>query len=331
LKLAGSTQEEETNDTAGNSGASAIASSTAGEITIQSTGQEDERKNVSWLGVSTLEASEALASQLELPPGVGLLVIYVAPDSPAAKAGLRKNDVLTQFDSQSLVHPAQFRKLVRVRKAGTEIKLQFYHAGKQQDATVTLGSTRLGASSWQEGEHALQGNWEDLQNQFHELHLDDAVRTQMKALRQSLGSIKLDQKEVQEDIRRGMEEARQAVRDALRNATNSDSALAPLRKVLENLAHSGVVVDDKADVEVRSSGKSVRSVVKSDDNGTLVLLRNHGLYLTAHDKDGKLLFDGPVETAEQRAKVPSEVWERVEPLLEQIHSGGEQPETKESQ
>ena len=43
----------------------------------------------SWLGVAVEEASEALQSQLGLAPGVGLLVTYVTPDSPAAKAGPR--------------------------------------------------------------------------------------------------------------------------------------------------------------------------------------------------------------------------------------------------
>jgi len=35
--------------------------------------------------------------------------------------------------------------------------------------------------------------------------------------------------------------------------------------------------------------------------------------LTAHDKDGKLLFDGDIETPEQQQKVPAEVWEKVKP------------------
>jgi hypothetical protein len=109
--------------------------------------------------------------------------------------------------------------------------------------------------------------------------------------------------------------------------TNSE----PLRKVLENLARSGVVLDDKANVVVRSSGKNVKSVVKSDDNGTLVLISNPRLYLTAHDKEGKLLFDGPIETEEERANLPQELRDRVEPLLEQMRSGAEPPEAKAGQ
>jgi len=57
------------------------------------------------LGLSTEEAPEALASQFGLNSGEGLVVIYVAPDSPAAKAGFRKNDVLVELGDQLLVSP----------------------------------------------------------------------------------------------------------------------------------------------------------------------------------------------------------------------------------
>src|ERR1051326_3203056 len=72
--------------------------------------EEPTAKTTAWLGISTAEASEALTAQLDLKPGVGLVVTYVVGESPAAKAGLLKNDVLVSFDDQSLVHPAQLRK-----------------------------------------------------------------------------------------------------------------------------------------------------------------------------------------------------------------------------
>jgi hypothetical protein len=304
----------------------------ASEVTIEaSPDAEASRKSIAWLGVSTAEASEALAAQLDLQPGIGLLITYVAPDSPAAKSGFQKNDVLVQFEDQALVHPAQLRKLVRVRKEGDTVKLGFYRAAKHQTISVTLGQTKVGAGFWNDEEHALKGNFKELNKQLRDLHLDEAVRDQMRILRDSLGNIKIDQKEVQEDIRRGMEQARKAIQDALRNVTNADSALNPVRKVLENLGRSGVTVDDKTDVVVRSSGKNIKSVVKSDDSGTIVLLSNPALHLTAHDNDGKLIFDGPIESSDERAKVPHDLWERVEPLLDQMGTNAEQPESKESQ
>jgi membrane-associated protease RseP (regulator of RpoE activity) len=321
-------KEKPSEDTATSAEAEANASA---DVTIEpSTEPESVHKEVSWLGLSTTEASEALASQLDLEPGVGLVVTYVAPESPAAKSGLRKNDVLTKFDDQALVHPAQLRKLVRVHPEGTVVKLAFYRGGKRETASVTLGKTKTESGLWEDEQHALKGNFKDFQKQLRDLHVDETVRDQMRLLRESLGNIKIDQKEVQEDIRRGMEQAGKAIREAMRNATNA-AALNPLRSVLESLAHSGVVVDDKADVVVRSSGKKVKSMVKSDDSGTIVLLSNPRLHLTAHDKDGKLLFDGPIETSEDRAKVPPELWQRVEPVVDQMRPAAEQPEDKDGQ
>jgi hypothetical protein len=296
-------------------------------VTFEPAGKEAvARKDVPWLGVSASEASEALAAQLNLQPGVGLLVTYVAPDSPAAKSGVRKNDVLVEFDDQSLVHPAQLRKLVRVHKEGEPVKLGFYRAGKHDTVSITLGRTRMDSGLWEEGGQALEGRLNELHQQLKDLRLNESVRDQVHALRESMGNL-VNQKEVQENIRQGMEQARKAIQDAMRDVTNA----APLRKVLENLDRSRVVVDDKVNVVVRTSGKNVRSMVKSDDNGTIVLIRNPRLYLTAHDKDGKLVFDGPIETEDERGKVPPEVWDRVEPLLDQMNSQTEPAEAKPSE
>ena len=52
-----------------------------------------------------------------------------------------------------------------------------------------------------------------------------------------------------------------------------------------------------------------------------MLIKNPKLYLTAHDKGGKLWFDGEIDTPEQRSQVPSDLWTKVEPLLKEMNSG----------
>ena len=283
-------------------------------------------KAVAWLGVSTAEASEALVAQLDLQPGVGLVVTYVVKESPAAKAGLQKNDVLASFEDQSLVHPAQLRKLVQSRKAGDTVRLGFYRAGKLQTITVSLGQTSVRPGPFEDEQQKLENGMRRLQKQFKDMHLDVVIRDQMKAAGDALGSLKLDQHKLQEDIFQGMEQARKSLREALRNVTNAEPALGPVKKMLEDLAGSGVALDNDASVTVRSSGKGVKSVVNTDDSGIIVLISDPKLHLTAHDKEGHLIFDGEIETPAQRSKVPRALWERVEPLLGKMNASAEEPE-----
>ena len=96
----------------------------------------------------------------------------------------------------------------------------------------------------------------------------------------------------------------------------------PQSKLFENSCGRALNVNNNASVTVRSTGQRVKSVVKADESGTIVLVCNPKPHLTAHDKDGKLVFDGEIDTPEQRAKVPPELWEKVEPLLDKVGAAG---------
>ncbi|MBI4658138.1 MAG: PDZ domain-containing protein [Verrucomicrobia bacterium] len=282
-------------------------------------GEEVERKSLPWLGVSTEEVSDVLTSQLGLDPAVGLVVTYVAPESPAAKSGLQKNDVLVEFESHSLVHPAQLRKLVQSRKEDDTVKLVFYRAGKKQSVSATLGKTtaRLGLLG---EEHRWQGDLRELERQLRDLPIGEALRdaAKMKGLRDSLGQVRIDREEVQKGIRQSVEQVRKGIQEALRHATNRDMLLGPAAKVLRDLAHGDVEVSKDATVTVNSAGASVKTMVKADDTGTYVIVANPRKRLTVHDKEGNLKFDGEIETSEQQDKVPKEIWEKAKPMVEKL-------------
>jgi hypothetical protein len=297
----------------------ALTKAGSGDLVLELAKLDGEETNEpaasdAWLGVSTSEASETLISQLGLPAGVGLVINFVATNSPAAKAGLQKNDVLVRFEEQELVLPAQLRKLVLMRKEGDKVKLGYYRAGKEHSTSVTLGKTARHAS-WDDTQRAFEMKLNDFKHLFENNdELKDRLNEHLKAFRDSLGNIRIDG-EVRDSIRRGMADVHNAIREALQNTTNVDGSV---RKALEELARSRVMLDDKSSVIVRSADKGVKSLVKSDDSGTIVLLSSPKLHLTAHDKEGKLLFDGEIETDAQRDAVPRELWQRVEPLLEKM-------------
>ncbi len=287
-------------------------------VKVVSDEEEDARpaKDRAWLGVGVDEASEALADQLGLDPGVGLVVTHVSADSPAAKAGLKKNDVLIELEGQSLVHPAQLRKLVQARKPGHKVKLVFYRGGKKhtESATLEQAPARLGLLDEDFGDEKVRR----LHRELLELPHGEALRAEDKELQDFLrhlpGQTRL---EVKTEIQRGMEQAHKALADAAREVDHNKDSLRAESARLKELLKSGISVDDNATVVVRSKGKSSRSIVKTDDSGTIVVVGPPNLHLTAHDKSGKLIFDGEIETSDQRATVPADVWKRVEPLLDE--------------
>ncbi len=97
----------------------------------------------SYLGLSVTSVPAVLASHLgDLSDGErGILIAEVTPASPAAKAGLQKYDVLTQYDDQDLYSPEQLVKRVRNDKPGAGVELQYVRSGELKTAKVTLGET----------------------------------------------------------------------------------------------------------------------------------------------------------------------------------------------
>jgi len=274
-------------------------------------------KELAWLGLSAEESSDALASQLGLQPGEGLLVTYVATNSPAAKATLQKNDLLLEMDGQKLVLPAQLRKLVQMRKEGDKVVLTYYRGGKKQDTTATLGKTKAGLGLF--GDSGSLDGLKQLRFQLKDLTSMDGLNAHMDELRQSLARAGVNRENIQIEVRRGLDQARKAIAEAMAQVHETRRGTHSTPEALEELARSGVEVDKDATVTIKSRSDAVRTIVKTDDTGTYVIVANPNKRLTAHDKDGKLAFDGEIETSEQQEKVPKDVWKKVQPMIEQLN------------
>jgi hypothetical protein len=93
---------------------------------------------VAFLGVNTSPASVALQKQLQLKPGVGLVVDSVEKGSPAEQAGLKEFDVLHMFDDQILINVEQLTVLVRNAGAGKDVKLTVIREGSPKTLNAKL-------------------------------------------------------------------------------------------------------------------------------------------------------------------------------------------------
>ena len=92
-----------------------------------------------FLGVSIQEVTPDLAKAFNLPSAEGALVGGVTPDSPGAKAGLQKGDVITALNGQKVSDYHDLRLRISQTAPGTSVKLDVYRNGQKQQMTVTLG------------------------------------------------------------------------------------------------------------------------------------------------------------------------------------------------
>jgi serine protease Do len=105
-------------------------------------------EGASWLGVESLEISAEKAKELKLPAERGVLLERIVPDSPAAKAGLKDNDVITEINGQRVEGAAQFRRMIREIPAGRSVQFTVWRDGRAQTVSVTLGKSEDHANMW---------------------------------------------------------------------------------------------------------------------------------------------------------------------------------------
>jgi serine protease Do len=102
----------------------------------------------SWLGVETHEVSAENAKELKLPAERGVVVAGVTKDSPAAKAGLKENDVIVEVNGQRVEGSAQFRRIIHEIPAGRATQLTVWRDGRSQTLSATLGKAEERHTTW---------------------------------------------------------------------------------------------------------------------------------------------------------------------------------------
>ena len=93
----------------------------------------------SWLGVETKEVTPEKAKDLKLSAERGVVIGKVLEESPAAKAGLKDGDVITEINGQRVEGTVQFRRMIRETPAGRSLQLTVWRDGRSQTITATLG------------------------------------------------------------------------------------------------------------------------------------------------------------------------------------------------
>lgn len=94
-----------------------------------------------YLGVQVSPVTEEVAKARGLKSASGALIEQVMPASPAFQAGLFDGDIILAVEGTAVDQKNSLTSLVATRKPGDKVKLRVVRNGKEEDLTITLGST----------------------------------------------------------------------------------------------------------------------------------------------------------------------------------------------
>lgn len=92
-----------------------------------------------WLGVSIQAITGELAKQFDLKEDKGVLVSDVVENGPAEKSGIKRGDVILEYDGKKTNEPYQLRNMVAGTVPGDEHTVTVLREGKTLNIRVTTG------------------------------------------------------------------------------------------------------------------------------------------------------------------------------------------------
>jgi serine protease Do len=93
-----------------------------------------------WLGVTTDELTPELIKSLGLPSPKGALIVGVSLGGPAARAGLKRRDVVLSVGGRPIEDGGDLRNAIAGVPAGSDLALTVWRAGAKQEIVVRVGS-----------------------------------------------------------------------------------------------------------------------------------------------------------------------------------------------
>jgi S1-C subfamily serine protease len=93
-----------------------------------------------YIGVSYQQVDAQIAAALNLGQAQGVVVMQVVPGTPAAKAGVQENDVITAVNGQPIDPDHTFASVLSRRRVGETVTLTILRNGRQMSVPLVLSS-----------------------------------------------------------------------------------------------------------------------------------------------------------------------------------------------
>ncbi len=113
-----------------------------------------------YLGVIPQDLTRAMADMWRLPDTRGVVIAHVAPQTPAEEAGLKVQDVVTEFDGKEVTGEDQFRKMIADTPAGKEVRIKIIRNGEEIILTAKLDPLPTAATARAEEPDRIQLGFE---------------------------------------------------------------------------------------------------------------------------------------------------------------------------
>jgi len=101
-----------------------------------------------YVGVTIESVPRVLRSYIDLPEGVGLMLVNVHKDSPAAKAGLEDDDIMIEFNNQLIVNFNQFSALVNMLNHEDTVPVKVLRKGEEMTFPLTIEERVRAGGRW---------------------------------------------------------------------------------------------------------------------------------------------------------------------------------------
>ena len=99
------------------------------------------RGRIAWgfLGVSIQDVTQELAKAMGVPENKGALVNNVLSGQPAETGGIKRGDIIVQFDGKAVSSVRVLQRAVSFTPVGKQVEVQVFRGGKLETLTVKVG------------------------------------------------------------------------------------------------------------------------------------------------------------------------------------------------